>query len=468
MLKFLLRILLITSFVTILIYIYQPLELFERNDLGRIKGKSLIVFGTRVGPTSYYEVKNKFLGFEYELMKEFSEFIDVEAEIIQVENTDEPKKQLYERKIDILVGFDINNDDQYAKRSYPYHRVDHFIVTNKGYIDTDPKLRDFEDDIVHTISSPIITKNLKILKKSYKKLNYKEWKDKNIDELLNKLIKNEIKLIVLSSDEFKLFKKYYNNLKTVHKISSNISLSWLLPKNVGSDLENKLVDFFSHLLNKNKLNYIYSRYFRDNTHTFVGTKIFLKDYLNIFPKYEFHFHQASKKFNLDWKLLASMGYQESRWDDKAVSYTGVKGLMMLTNDTAEEIGISNRTDPKQSIYGGAEYLNKLLKRLPSDLDEDEKIWFAVASYNIGMGHILDAIDLATKDGIKASKWIHLEPYVLRLSQSKFYKKTKYGYARGWETVKYIQNIRQYYDILVFLDSQDNKDIINESGIPKSL
>ena len=111
MLKFLLRILLITSFVTILIYIYQPLELFERNDLGRIKGKSLIVFGTRVGPTSYYEVKNKFLGFEYELMKEFSEFIDVEAEIIQVENTDEPKKQLYERKIDILVGFDINNDD---------------------------------------------------------------------------------------------------------------------------------------------------------------------------------------------------------------------------------------------------------------------------------------------------------------------------------------------------------------------
>ena len=166
--------------------------------------------------------------------------------------------------------------------------------------------------------------------------------------------------------------------------------------------------------------------------------------------------------------MASIGYQESRWDDKAISYTGVRGLMMLTNDTAKELGVSNRIDPKQSIYGGAEYLNKLLKRLPDGLADDERIWFAVAAYNIGMGHVLDAVTLAKNDGIKVSKWTHLEPYILKLSQSKYYKKTKYGYARGWETAKYIQNIKQYYDILVFLDSQDKKDTTNESGIPKSL
>ena len=100
--------------------------------------------------------------------------------------------------------------------------------------------------------------------------------------------------------------------------------------------------------------------------------------------------------------------------------------------------------------------------------DDERIWFAVAAYNIGMGHVLDAVTLANNDGIKVSKWTHLEPYILKLSHSKYYKKTKYGYARGWETAKYIQNIKQYYDILVFLDSQDKKDTINESGIPKSL
>ena len=468
MLKFLLRIIFISAFVTILVYYYQPINLFDKNDLARIKKESLIVFGARVGPTSYYEVKNKLLGFEYELMEEFSKYIYVDLSIVQAENIYESKKQLFDRDVDILVGFDTKDNDANAKRSYPYHRIDHYIVSNSRYTIIDTKYQNLESYEIHTINSPTITANLDVLKKSYEKLNYKIWDDKNIDELLNKLINNDIRLIVLTSDEFKLFKKYYNNLEIVYRISSNEALSWLLPSNVGKDLENKLTEFFSYLIKNNKLNNIYSKYFRDNTHTFVGTKIFLNDYLNIFPKYEFHFFQASKKFGLDWKLLASIGYQESRWDDKAISYTGVRGLMMLTNDTAKELGVSNRIDPKQSIYGGAEYLNKLLKRLPDGLADDERIWFAVAAYNIGMGHVLDAVTLAQNDGIKVSKWTHLEPYILKLSQSKYYKKTKYGYARGWETAKYIQNIKQYYDILVFLDSQDKKDTINESGIPKSL
>ena len=468
MLKFLLRIIFISAFVTILVYYYQPINLFDKNDLARIKKESLIVFGARVGPTSYYEVKNKLLGFEYELMEEFSKYINVDLNIIQAENVHKSKKLLYDRDIDILVGFDINENDSDAKRSYPYHRIDYYIVSNSRYTSIDSMHQILESYDIHTINSPTITTNLDILKKSYNKLNYKIWDNKNIDELLNKLIKNDIRLIVLTSDEFKLFKKYYNNLEIVYRISSNEALSWLLPSNVGKDLEKKLTEFFSYLIKNNKLNNIYSKYFRDNTHTFVGTKIFLNDYINIFPKYEFHFFQASKKFGLDWKLLASIGYQESRWDDKAISYTGVRGLMMLTNDTAKELGVLDRIDPKQSIYGGAEYLNKLLKRLPDGLADDERIWFAVAAYNIGMGHVLDAVTLAQNDGIKVSKWTHLEPYILKLSQSKYYKKTKYGYARGWETAKYIQNIKRYYDILVFLDSQDKKDTINESGIPKSL
>ncbi len=468
MFKFLLRVIFISISVTALIYYYQPINLLDKNDLARIKKETLIVFGARVGPTSYYEVKNKLLGFEYELMEEFSKYINVELSIVQAENIYESKRLLLDRDIDVLVGFDIEENDSYAKRSYPYHRIDYYIVSNSRYTVIDSKYQNLQSYDIHTINSPTITANLDVLKKSYEKLNYKVWNDKNIDELLNKLINNDIRLIVLTSDEFKLFKKYYNNLEIVHKISSNEALSWLLPINVGKDLENKLTEFFSHLINDNKLNNIYNKYFRDNIHTFVGTKIFLNDYLNIFPKYEFHFFQASKKFGLDWKLLASIGYQESRWDDKAVSYTGVRGLMMLTNDTAKELGVLNRTDPKQSIYGGAEYLKKLLKRLPNNLDDDEKIWFAVAAYNIGMGHVLDALNLADNDGIKVSKWTHLEPYILKLSQSKYYKKTKYGYARGWETAKYIQNIKQYYDILVFLDSQDKKDKINEAGIPKSL
>ena len=144
--------------------------------------------------------------------------------------------------------------------------------------------------------------------------------------------------------------------------------------------------------------------------------------------------------------------------------------MMLTKNTAKDMKVKDRTNPRDSIYGGAKYLKKMLDKVPSNINDKDKIWFAIAAYNIGYGHMIDAINLAKKDNKVVSDWKTIEPYLLRLSQSRYYKKTKYGYARGWETVKYVQNIRQYYDILVFLDSQDN--IINnnqsDNKIPSTL
>jgi len=167
-------------------------------------------------------------------------------------------------------------------------------------------------------------------------------------------------------------------------------------------------------------------------------------------------------------VIASVGYQESRWRKDAVSYTGVKGIMMLTKDTAREVGVDDRIDPKNSIFGGAKYLRSIYNRIDYELDENEKKWFAIAAYNIGLGHVEDAIKLAAKNGTQINKWSDIEPYILMLSQSEYYRQTKYGYARGWETVKYVQNIKQYYDILVFLDSQDKEVDEKDQEIPKTL
>ena len=173
-------------------------------------------------------------------------------------------------------------------------------------------------------------------------------------------------------------------------------------------------------------------------------------------------------FNFDWKLIASIGYQESRWKKDAVSYTGVKGIMMLTKDTAKEVGVEDREDPRNSIFGGAKYLRSIYDRIDYDLDDNEKKWFAIAAYNIGLGHVEDAIMLATKDNVDIRKWADIEPYILMLSQSEYYRQTRYGYARGWETVKYVKNIKQYYDIIVFLDSQDKEVDEKDQEIPKTL
>ena len=134
------------------------------------------------------------------------------------------------------------------------------------------------------------------------------------------------------------------------------------------------------------------------------------------------------------------------------------------------MGVQDREDPVQSIEGGAKYLRKMLKNLPDTINPNDNIWYAIASYNIGLRHIEDAMKMAENDKVDAGNWYALEPYILRLSQSKYYKNTKYGYARGWETLKYVQNIRQYYDILVFLDSQDNNNQTKEidNQIPSTL
>jgi len=469
MFKFLLRIIAISLFIGILLFYFKPLSLFENNDYEKIMAKNEIVFATRIGPTTYYEIKGKNNGYGYDLMKGFADFLNVNLKIVIIENIDEAYTKLNNREIDIISDIDIRNyNNQIVKLSYPYNRIDHYIIFNSTYTSTLEKLSQLSNNTIHSIDSMTIKENMKGINSNYPDIKIKFWKEKNIDELLKLLNDNEIQYMVMNSDELKLLKQYYPTLEIAFKIDSNEPQSWVLPIDVGKTLEKQISDFFKYMINENKLLNIYAKHFRKHQHSFVGIKIFLDDYLNVFPKYEFFFRKFAKEYDLDWKLLASIGYQESRWREDAVSYTGVKGLMMLTTDTANEMKITDRTDPKESISGGTKYLKLLLGKLPKEITNDDKIWYAVAAYNIGLGHINDAIKLAKNDNVDYRKWPLIKPYILKLSQSKYYKYTKYGYARGWETVNYIQNIRQYYDILVFLDTQDDKDKNKNKNIPKSL
>ncbi len=190
----------------------------------------------------------------------------------------------------------------------------------------------------------------------------------------------------------------------------------------------------------------------------------------VLPIYEQTFREAARVNNLDWRLLASVAYQESRWRKDAISYTGVRGLMMLTKNTADYLDVKDRTNPIESIQGGAKYISQLLKRLPEKVVEPDRTWFALAAYNLGLGHVNDAFQLGRNQNKNPYNWLEMKPILLQLSKSQYYKTTKYGYARGWEALKYVQNIRQYYDILVFLDSKDEnkKNKIINDRIPQSL
>jgi membrane-bound lytic murein transglycosylase F len=137
----------------------------------------------------------------------------------------------------------------------------------------------------------------------------------------------------------------------------------------------------------------------------------------------------------------------------------VRGIMMLTRNTMQHLGINkSRHDPQASIEGGALYLASIKKKLPKRIKDPHRTWLALAAYNVGFGHLEDARILAQEDGANPDKWEDVKKYLPLLSQKKWYKKTRYGYARGREPVRYVENIRSYYDILVWITDKDRLPI----------
>lgn len=165
------------------------------------------------------------------------------------------------------------------------------------------------------------------------------------------------------------------------------------------------------------------------------------------PQYRRQFEVAAKAYRISWTLLAAQAYQESRWDPHAISPTGVRGIMMLTRDTASSLGIQNRTDPTKSIIGGARYFRDLEKQLPRHIGKADRIAIALAAYNVGMGHVKDAQILARQMGKNPDSWDALKTTLPLLTQKSYYETLQYGYARGWEPVRYVKRIRAYHSLL---------------------
>jgi membrane-bound lytic murein transglycosylase F len=189
------------------------------------------------------------------------------------------------------------------------------------------------------------------------------------------------------------------------------------------------------------------------------------------PKYEELVRSVAEEYQLDWQLLAAISYQESHWNPYARSPTGVRGMMMLTSNTAGEMNVENRLDPVQSLRGGARYFKKVKRLLPGDIIEPDRTWFALAAYNIGRGHLEDARVITERQGGDPDRWVDVKERLPLLQKSKYYRSTRHGYARGSEPVTYVKNIRHYYNILAWQDINKHRPlapIVVEDYVPEVL
>ncbi|MBD3670626.1 MAG: membrane-bound lytic murein transglycosylase MltF [Gammaproteobacteria bacterium] len=414
----------------------------------REEGKLTIV--TRNSSTTYYlDPEGQPDGLEYELAEMFADHLGVELEVVVANNLKDIFTMVTRREVDLAAaGLTITNHRKnWVRFSEPIKWVSQQVIYRAGN-DKPDSVEDLYDKHIEVVALSSHSEHLRKLHKQHPKLRWVENEQLESEELLD-LVKNQlVDYVVVDSTELNINQHLYPELSVGFDLTKPEPIAWAFPHTHDTSLYDEANRFIKMIDDNGVLAQVLERHYSHvEQFDHVGTFTFLEHVAARLPEYEEAFQEAAAQNGLDWLLLAAMGYQESHWRADAVSPTGVRGLMMLTNRTARMLGVSNRRDPLESIDGGARYLRDLYERVPESVKEPDRMWMALASYNIGLGHLRDARKITKRRKGNPDKWVDVKDNLPLLRKRKWYRTTQYGYARGNEAVRYVENIRSYYEIL---------------------
>ncbi len=281
----------------------------------------------------------------------------------------------------------------------------------------------------------------------------------NPDELLRAVDDEHTDYAIVDTFAFAVSKRLHPDLAAAFNIGRENKVAWAFSNVADYDLQQSAVAFFDKIRNNGTLSRLVDRYYGHvNRIQAVDSEEILEKMQSSLPKFKNFFYEAQQITGIDWRVLAAVGYQESHWDPLATSPTGVRGLMMLTEDTADRMGIKNRLDPRDSILGGARYLALMRDTVPIRIPEPDRTWLALAAYNQGYGHLEDARVLTTRLKLNADSWLDVRKAYQKLREPEYHETLKHGYCRGDEAVQFVENIRNYSDILTRLEKPLEMDI----------
>ena len=287
--------------------------------------------------------------------------------------------------------------------------------------------------------------------------------DVGMESLLLAVADGAIDATLVDSTIFDLNKHFYPRVAEGFKLAGALPHAWAFSPGSDDSLISQANAFMLQFKESGRLAALHENFYSPQKRMDrVGMFQFMQQVRNRLPPLLPVFQEVAEAYEMDWRLLAAMGYQESHWDPDASSYTGVRGIMMLTRKTARQLGVTNRLDVEQSIEGGARYFLGLRKRIPQRIAEPDRSWLALAAYNMGMGHLEDARVLTQKQGGNPDLWEDVKQRLNLLSQEKYYRDTRYGYARGFEAKQYVENIRSYYRTLKWMDTRDHPLLVAKS------
>lgn len=431
--------------------------------LDQIKHEGKIKVLTRQDPTTYYEGAEGYTGLEYDLIMLFAKRLEVEVEFIVPDTFEDILQKIENGEADIAAAGLTVTQKRKERMLFAstYQNITEQVVYRSG--GKKPKnAAQLVNGIIEIVNGSSHLETLLNLQKTHPKLSWNINNALDSEGLLYLVNEGLIDYTIADSHQASTIKRFYPRLNIAFDISEPRELAWALPLSKDSSLINEVNLFFQQIKQDKTLSNLLEKYYGNSGNlSYVGNCKFREHVESRLPTYEALFKKEADKHNIDWRLLAAIGYQESHWNPDAKSPTGVKGLMMLTNGTAKQLGIKDRTDPAQSITGGALYFKQRLKKIPERIKEPDRTWFALASYNVGFGHLEDARILTQTRKFDPDKWLDVKESLPLLSKKKWYLQTKHGYARGKEPVQYVENIRSYYDLLVWLTKENTieKDVM---------
>lgn len=424
-----------------------PLQ--QSTDLESVQSKSTITMGTINSSLTYSYDGENYSGLDYELGKKFAEYLHVELVVKEFDNLNSLFAALENNEIDFAgSGLTLTPKRMEKYRSSPpYYYLTQKLVYRKGSY-RPRKIADINAPVT-VLKSSSHEENILASLKEFPDLVIDVLDNEDQESLLQKIADKEIPFAIVDSTTLALKQRYYPSLAEAFTIYGEQPVAWLIRKTRDDSLYSAMIEFMGAQYQEGLIAKIEEKYLGHvGDFDYVDTRIFLNRIKTKLPKYEKLFKKYATP-EVPWQLLAALSYQESHWNRKARSPTGVRGLMMLTLDTAKFVGIKNRLNAEQSIKGGAKYLTQMIKRLPESIPKDERVWFALAAYNIGLGHLLDARRITKIRKQNPDSWADMKDNLPLLHQRKWYKQTRYGYSRGREALHYVNSIRQYLETLTW-------------------
>ncbi|HOY69761.1 MAG TPA: membrane-bound lytic murein transglycosylase MltF [Methylotenera sp.] len=417
-----------------------------------------IVFVTHLSRASYYlNGNNEWAGIDHDLAQLFVKQFAPEYKIrfVVAPQLNEIIPTLLKNQAHIATGLSITDlRKELILFATPFYDTQQQLIYNNENTKTykpkraAPLVSFIQDKNLSVPAGSSAIERLEKMQQAQPQLQWQASPTANADVLLEKVALGGLDLTIANSHLVDIMQNFHPQLSVASSLGEPEKMAWAFSKNADPKLIEKVNKFFKKIRNDGTLHNLIDRHYgHANRLSSDDINVFLARTDNLLPQYAPLFKAAQQQTGIDWRLLAALSYRESHWDTHNTSPTGVRGLMMLTENTANLMGVTDRLDPIQSVPAGAKYIAKLIDLIPENVPEPDRTYMALAAYNIGYAHLQDARALTKRLNLNPDNWVDVKKALLKLSDPDYYSTTKYGYASGGAPVVFVETVRSYQRIL---------------------